>query len=296
MLRNLTKMNLGTELPQQRSLKLVSLWLDHRVQSIKSDFFMMISYTGSWILRLTARCRSVRLSSRKTSTCLVSIFLVANLAILSAETTQTQAKTISKKQTQAAICASCPPCDEPLPGTALWHYMKGIEELIGVRTNAYLANEHFKRAADMDYAPAIKALADSYYSGDGVDEDKHQALLLYVRAADLGDGAAQFNAGIILLRGYAGPQNAALAYYYLCLTTMNEGLDEMAQDAAIYRDEAGKLLTPEQLQDIYRKLVNNPATKPNKRSLKPGLNPNLVSMDQPPETPSTLSNGNQEPN
>jgi TPR repeat protein len=174
--------------------------------------------------------------------------------------------------------------------------MKGIEELIGVRTNAYLANEHFKRAADMDYAPAIKALADSYYSGDSVDEDKHQGLLLYIKSADLGDGAAQFNAGVILLRGYAGHQNAELAYYYLCLATMNEGLDEMAQDAAIYRDEAGKLLTPEQLQNIFRRLINNPATKPNKRRVKPGQNPNSMSTDQRPKTPLTPSNENQEQN
>lgn len=188
----------------------------------------------------------------------------------------------------------CAPCDEPLPGTALWHYMKGIEELIGVRTNAFLANEHFKRAADMDYPPAIKALADSYYSGDGIDEDKHQALMLYIRAADLGDGAAQFNAGVILLRGYAGYQNAKLAYYYLCLATMNEGLDEMAQDAAIYRDEAGNMLSPEQMQDVFRKLVNNPATQPHKRPIKRVPNLDLTLEDQRLKMPLMPSNENQE--
>ncbi len=205
--------------------------------------------------------------------------------ILSAEATQALSKPL--------VCA---PCDEPLPGTALWHYMKGIEELIGVRTNPYLANEHFKRAADMDYAPAIKALADSYYSGYGVDEDKNQALLFYIRAADLGDGAAQFNAGVILLRGYAENQDNALAYYYLCLATMNEGLDEMAQDAAIYRDEAGKLLTSEQLQAVYRRLINNPSLKPNKRSVKPDPILDSVSADQLPEKPLMPSSENQEPN
>lgn len=205
--------------------------------------------------------------------------------ILSAEATQALSKPL--------VCA---PCDEPLPGTALWHYMKGIEELIGVRTNPYLANEHFKRAADMDYAPAIKALADSYYSGYGVDEDKNQALLFYIRAADLGDGAAQFNAGVILLRGYAENQDNALAYYYLCLATMNEGLDEMAQDAAIYRDEAGKLLTSEQLQAVYCRLINNPSLKPNKRSVKPDPILDSVSADQLPEKPLMPSSENQEPN
>ena len=211
---------------------------------------------------------------------LVAIFFSG---ILSAEASQAPSKPLV-----------CVPCDEPLPGTALWHYMKGIEELIGVRTNPYLANEHFKRAADMDYAPAIKALADSYYSGDGVDEDKNQALLLYIRAADLGDGAAQFNAGVILLRGYAENHDDALAYYYLCLATMNEGLDEMAQDAAVYRDEAGKLLTSEQLQAVYRRLINNPALKPNKRSAKHDPILNSVSADQPPEKPLMPSSENQE--
>ncbi len=215
----------------------------------------------------------------------ILLIIICFAGFLQAETPQ--------KSSKPTVCA---PCDEPLPGTALWHYMKGIEELIGVKTNAYLANEHFKRAADMNYPPAIKALADSYYSGDGIDEDKKQALVLYIRASDLGDGAAQFNAGVILLRGYAGESNIVLGYYYLCLATMNEGLDEMAQDAAIYRDEAAKMLAPEQLQDIYRKLVNNPATNPSKSFTKPALTPNLASVDQHPEKPLTLSNGNQEPN
>jgi TPR repeat protein len=204
------------------------------------------------------------------------------------------------------VCpVKCPPCDEPLPGTALWHYMKGIEEIMGMRnaTNAYLANEHFKRAADMDYAPAIKALADSYYSGDGIDKDVHQALMLYIRASDLGDGSAQFNAGVILLRGYAGSANTELAFYYLCLATMNEGLDEMAQDAAIYRDEAGALITPIQAQNVFRKLINNPALKPNKRggkgtATKPVSKPALLAdstlTDQLPVTTSRLASDNQE--
>lgn len=213
------------------------------------------------------------------------LFIVIFFSALQAETPH--------KTSKASVCA---PCDEPLPGTALWHYMKGIEELIGVRTNSYLANEHFMRAADMNYPPAIKALADSYYSGDGIDEDKKQALALYIRASDLGDGAAQFNAGVILLRGYAGEPNIPLAYYYLSLATMNEGLDEMAQDAAIYRDEAARMLTPEQLQDIYRKLINNPSTNPSKSFTKPAPTPSLASVDQPPEKPLKPSNGNQEPN
>lgn len=190
---------------------------------------------------------------------LLTLFSISWLGSLFAETIISNSNITNKDNTKYI----CPPCDEPVSGTALWHYMKGVEELMGIKTNAYLANEHFKRAADMNYAPAIKALADSYYSGDGIEQDHHKALMLYIRAADLGDGAAQFNAGVILLRGYADVVNYELAYYYLCLATMNEGLDEMAQDAAIYRDEADALLTPEQAQAVYRRLINNPSAKPN---------------------------------
>jgi TPR repeat protein len=147
----------------------------------------------------------------------------------------------------------------PKPGTAQWHYQKGVEEIMGVvgTTNAALANEHFQRAADMGYAPAINALADSYYSGDGVEQDLDKALFLYLKAADMGDGSAQFNLGVILLKGYAnGVTNYPLAFYYLCLATLNPDLDEMAQDAAIYRDEVSLKLTAEETTQVYSQIAN----------------------------------------
>lgn len=149
----------------------------------------------------------------------------------------------------------------PKPGTAQWHYQKGAEEIMGAlgTTNAALANEHFQRAADIGYPPAIKALADSYYSGDGVEQDLDKALFLYLRAADMGDGSAQFNVGVILLRGYAnGVTNYPLAFYYLCLATLNPDLDEMAQDAAVYRDEVALKLTPDEAREVYLRIANYP--------------------------------------
>ena len=152
-----------------------------------------------------------------------------------------------------------PSVASPKPGTAQWHYQKGAEEIMGVRatTNSALANEHFQRAADMGYAPAIKALADSYYSGDGVEQDLDKALFLYLKAADMGDGSAQFNLGVILLRGYAnGVTNYPLAFYYLCLATLNPDLDETAQDAAIYRDEVALKLTADEARQVYAQIAN----------------------------------------
>lgn len=162
----------------------------------------------------------------------------------------------------AAPAVIQPKVEPPKPGTAQWHYQKGAEEIMGARgtINAVLANEHFQRAADMGYPPAIKALADSYYSGDGLEQDLDKALFLYLRAADMGDGSAQFNVGVILLKGYANSfTNYPLAFYYLCLATLNPDLDEMAQDAAVYRDEAVLKLTPDQAQEVYKQIANYPS-------------------------------------
>jgi TPR repeat protein len=154
-----------------------------------------------------------------------------------------------------------PPVAPPKSGTAQWHYQKGAEEIMGARgtVNPILANEHFQRAADMGYPPAIKALADSYYSGDGVEKDLDKALFLYLRAADMGDGSAQFNVGVILLKGYANEvTNYPLAFYYLCLATLNPDLDEMAQDAAVYRDEVALKLTADEARQVYTQIANYP--------------------------------------
>ncbi len=142
----------------------------------------------------------------------------------------------------------------PKQGTALWHYVKGAEEIMGRRTphSAAIANAHFERAAAMGYVPAIKALADSYFSGDGIEKNREKAMELYKTAADKGDGSAQFNLGIIYYMGYVNAhKDLEKAFYYLCLASMNKDLDEMEEDAAEYRDKVDALLTPMQKRQVF---------------------------------------------
>lgn len=136
--------------------------------------------------------------------------------------------------------------------TAQEHFMHGIAELRGEATNSYLANEHFRRAIEMGHVAAMKALADSYYSGDGVEKNPARALILYIMAADKGYGPAQISAGAMLMDGEGGKVNLGLAFFYLELASLNEDLDEMRQDAAEMRDKVKAKMTPDDIKYALR--------------------------------------------
>lgn len=112
-------------------------------------------------------------------------------------------------------------------------YLEGYTQIKDVR----LANYYFSKAAALEFAPAIKALADSYMAGDGVERNKAIAFQLYKKAAKLGYGPAQFNAGIMLKNGEGTPLSLKRAYQMLDLAAHNPDLGEISQDAAFYRDQ-----------------------------------------------------------
>jgi TPR repeat protein len=118
------------------------------------------------------------------------------------------------------------------------------------------ANLILAKIADKGYAPAIKALADSYVSGDGVEKNIMQALFLYMKAADLNYGPAQFCAGALLQNGSLGFVNLSLSFYYFCLACINEELDEIKEDACVYRDVIDKKLTADQKQAVYKQVCD----------------------------------------
>ncbi|MBY0462568.1 MAG: hypothetical protein K2Q34_05255, partial [Alphaproteobacteria bacterium] len=60
---------------------------------------------------------------------------------------------------------------------------------------------------------------------------------LYEKAAKLGYGPAQFNAGIMLKNGEGTSVSLKRAYQMLDLAAHNPDLGEMSQDAAHYRDQ-----------------------------------------------------------
>ncbi|MBY0281754.1 MAG: sel1 repeat family protein [Alphaproteobacteria bacterium] len=122
-----------------------------------------------------------------------------------------------------------------LEGTTLLGmiYLEGYTQI----KDARLANYYFSKAAALEFAPAIKALADSYMAGEGVELNKTIAFQLYEKAAKLGYGPAQFNAGIMLKNGEGNPVSLKQAYEMLDLAAHNPDLGEMSHDAAYYRDQ-----------------------------------------------------------
>lgn len=110
-------------------------------------------------------------------------------------------------------------------------------------------------AAQAGHPVAIYCLACFALQGEGIPEDHTQARILYQQSSDLGYGPGQFNAGIMAKNGDGGPVDNVLAYYDLCLASLNRAdLDDLALDAAYYRDEVAPLLNPDERQFVLAKI------------------------------------------
>ena len=97
------------------------------------------------------------------------------------------------------------------------------------------ANQFFQHSAQQGFPPALKALGDSYWSGDGVPLNRTRALVLYIQSADQQYGPAQLAIGLILSKGEAGFINFTVARYYfqqaLSNMSLEESLRQIAQEA-----------------------------------------------------------------
>lgn len=110
-------------------------------------------------------------------------------------------------------------------------------------------------AAQANHPGALYCLACFFLNGEGVIEDHAQARSLYQVSADFGYGPGQFNAGIMAKNGDGGPVDNALAYYYMCLASINKrDLDDITIDAAEYRDQVAILLTPQERQEVAERI------------------------------------------
>ena len=95
------------------------------------------------------------------------------------------------------------------------------------------ANDYFKEALSYGKnAVAMKALADSYLSGDGIGKNPTKALILYVESADMGYGPSQLSLGFILLFKEAGVFNPELALSYFEKASCNATLESPQRDIA----------------------------------------------------------------
>ncbi len=114
------------------------------------------------------------------------------------------------------------------------------------------ANFYFYKAGHLGYAPAFKALADSYLAGDGVKKDPMMALYYYERSAIRGYGPGQFNAGALLKEGQNVTSNQTQAFYWLNQAAHNPDLGDLRKDAANLRNEI-KVNDPIKLQKGVRR-------------------------------------------
>ncbi|MDT8422035.1 MAG: hypothetical protein RQ754_16525 [Desulfuromonadales bacterium] len=71
------------------------------------------------------------------------------------------------------------------------------------------------RAADMDYLPALHALAWAYREGLGVARDERQATHLFERAAVAGYAESQYMLGLSYAQGSGVPVDGSMALLWI---------------------------------------------------------------------------------
>ena len=90
-------------------------------------------------------------------------------------------------------------------------------------------------AANKNLPEALNSIGDGYYSGDIRKKNLELALYYYEKAAKLGFGAAQFNAGVVLLNNHKSKKDLKKAIFYLDLASKNErDLGEITKAARKY--------------------------------------------------------------
>ncbi len=128
-------------------------------------------------------------------------------------------------------------------------FFAGLVKLFGENPSPTEGLDLLQEAANKGFNPAMDTLAGLYLHGEFVKQDRFQALRYYEMAANRGYGPSQFNAGIMNKNGDKIPQDLESAYVYLSLAALNRAdLDELVEDAARFRDEVAKKMTPEQFQ------------------------------------------------
>lgn len=77
----------------------------------------------------------------------------------------------------------------------------------GVQQNKSEAMKWCMKAAKQGYAKAQFNLGFLYHNGEGVRQDRHEALKWYMKAAKQGHAEAQFNLGLMYIKGEGIRQN-----------------------------------------------------------------------------------------
>lgn len=135
-----------------------------------------------------------------------------------------------------------------------YFYLSQIK-LFGQKPDIEVGLKLLQKAVGSGFPPAMDALAGYYLHGEFVAEDHHKALMYYQLAANRGYGPSQFNYGIMLKNGDKTPKDLEDAFVYLALAALNRNdLEDLTEDAAMYRDEVARKLTPAAYQRALSKM------------------------------------------
>ncbi len=108
--------------------------------------------------------------------------------------------------------------------------------------NLFLAERHYRRAADQDFVMAVGALGGLYARGEGFFASYDEAMRLLQPLADGGNSRSQFLVGNMYARGLGVPKDFETAYMWLNLAAAGG-----QEDAATLRDEIEESMTNDQL-------------------------------------------------
>ena len=97
-------------------------------------------------------------------------------------------------------------------------------------------------------------LGAMYFYGKGVPGDPGTAAVWFAKAARQGNPSAQLAFGSLHIRGIGVKQDLVKAHMWLSLAAANSNLPGVAQQAALLREDAARLMTPEE-RDAARRLA-----------------------------------------
>ncbi len=111
-------------------------------------------------------------------------------------------------------------------------YLNGI----GLKQDIKKADLYITIAANLNLPEAINSIGDGYYSGDIRHKNIKMALEYYEKAAKMGFGPAQFNAGVVLMNSAKSKKDLEKAIFYLDKASKNrDDLNSMTESAKKYK-------------------------------------------------------------
>ena len=113
------------------------------------------------------------------------------------------------------------------------------------------ARTEFLNLAHRGHAGAEFMLGAMYFYGKGVQRNDAIAAIWFHKAAIKGDASGQLAFGSLHIRGLGVRQNLVKAYSWLTVAA-NHGIPGLQQQAIALRDEAARLMKPDEIADAQR--------------------------------------------